>query len=557
MSALIDPQRRLGALSAWSMPASVRAALVGATALALTACGGPRAAPAEYPPLSPEARPAQTERTDDGPARAPLAREPLRESPRLLEQRSASQIVTVRVAFDAGSADDPVGREGITRLAALLAVEGGAGELSYAQLEERLYPMAAHLDVQVGRDQTVLVGRVHRDRLDAFYALFRDVLLRPRMASDDLERLRAQASSALTLGLRGNDDEAFGKEVLQSMLYEAHPYGHPELGTEASLARIGIDDVRAHRARVFCAGRATVGVAGGYPDGFAQRVVRDVSSLASEACVGREVLPVITAREGRILVVDKPEASSVAVSMGLPIDVSREHPDYPALVLATAWLGQHRQFVGQLMHEIREVRGMNYGDYAYPEHFQQEGWGAFPRPNVARRQQYFSVWLRPLRPEQAHFGVRLAIHLVRRFVEVGLTQTDLDRIRGYLDGYYALFLQTESRRLGVAIDDAFYGADGAWLDRLRERWRTLTVEEVNAAIRRHLDPARLQIAMIAANATELADALGSERASPMTYAEGRTLPEEVLAVDRTVQTLRIGVPRERITIVPAARLFSR
>ncbi|MBN8734242.1 MAG: hypothetical protein J0L64_27140, partial [Acidobacteria bacterium] len=42
--------------------------------------------------------------------------------------------------------------------------------------------------------------------------------------------------------------EAFGKEVLQSMLYEGHPYGHPELGTEASLARIGVDDVRAHRA---------------------------------------------------------------------------------------------------------------------------------------------------------------------------------------------------------------------------------------------------------------------------------------------------------------------
>ncbi|MFN7699329.1 MAG: M16 family metallopeptidase [Deltaproteobacteria bacterium] len=530
----------------------VRAASV-ATCLVITAsCGGTRAAPAEYPPLGQHPEPTAEVRVLEAPSR-----EPLRDAPALLEQRSGSSIVTIRVVFDAGSADDPVGREGITRLAAQLAVEGGAGELTYAQLEERLYPMAAALDFQVGRDQTAIVGRVHRDRLDAFYALFRDVLLRPRMASEDFERIRAQTSSALRLELRGNDDEAFGKEVLQSMIYEGHPYGHPELGTEAALARLGVDDVRAQRARVLCAGRATVGLAGGYPDGFAERVLRDVGELSGDACVGREVLRAPTAHASRITIVDKPEASSVAVSMGMTIDVSREDEDYAALVLATAWLGQHRQFVGQLMQQIREVRGMNYGDYAYPEHFVQEGWSTFPRPNVARRQQYFSVWLRPLRPEQAHFGVRLAVHLVRRFVEAGLTQADLDRIRAYLDGYYALFLQTESRRLGTAIDDRFYGVEQAWLERLRARWRTLTVDEVNAAIRRHVDPARLQIAMIAPGAQGLADALGSERESPMIYAEGRTLPEEVRAVDRTVQSLRIGVPRERITIMPASQLFAR
>ena len=528
------------------------ASLAICVAATASSCGGTRPPPAEYPPVSQQPEPVAEVRVLEAPSR-----EPLRETPVLVEQRSSSPIVTIRVVFDAGSADDPVGREGITRLAAQLAVEGGAGELTYAQLEEALYPMAAVLDYQVGRDQTVIVGRVHRDRLGAFYNLFRDVLLRPRMATEDFERIRAQATSALGLDLRGNDDEAFGKEVLQSMLYEGHPYGHPELGTEASLARIGVDDVRAHRARVFCAGRATVGLAGGYTDGFAQRVLRDVSELTSDACVGREVLRAPAAQASRITIVDKPEASSVAVSMGMTIDVSREDEDYAALVLATAWLGQHRQFVGQLMQQIREVRGMNYGDYAYPEHFVQEGWSTFPRPNVARRQQYFSIWLRPLRPEQAHFGVRLAIHLLRRFVEVGLTEADLERIRGYLDGYYALFLQTESRRLGTAIDDRFYGLEEAWLERLRARWRTLTVDEVNAAIRRHVDPSRLQIAMIAPGAQGLADALGSERESPMTYAEGRTLPEEVLATDRTVQSLRLGIPRERITIVPAAQVFAR
>lgn len=524
--------------------------------LATSACGGAREVAPEYPPLSELARGSDVEPLE-AMAGAPLAREPLRDAPALVERRSSSPIVTIRVAFDAGASDDPRGREGITNLTARLMLEGGSGELDYAALRERLYPMAASLDVSVERDQTVFIGRVHVDRLEAFYAIFRDVLLRPRMEREAFERVRSQASSALTLGLRGNDDEAFGKEILQAMLFEGHPYGHPTLGTEQALTQLRVDDLRAHRSRVFCAGRATVGVAGGYPSDFAARVVRDVSLLSSDACVGRVVLDAPAAREGRILLVDKPEASSVAVSMGMPIDVTRADDDYPAIVLAVAWLGQHRQFVGQLMHEIREVRGMNYGDYAYPEHFSQDGWGAFPRPNVARRQQYFSIWLRPLRPEQAHFGTRLAIHLLRRFVEAGLTQADLDRIRGYLDGYYGLFLQTESRRLGFALDDAFYGMDRAWIERLRARWATLSVDEVNAAIRRHIDPSRLQIAMITPNASALADALGEERPSPMSYPEGRTLPEAVLAVDREVERLRVGVPRDRITILPAAQAFAR
>lgn len=516
-------------------------------AAVIASCAGAAGPAPEYPPVS--------ERRAEEIAREP-EREPLADSPQTIARPSASPIVTIRIAFSAGSADDPAGREGATHLAARLMVEGGAGDLEYAQIAERLYPMAAQLGAQVGRDQTVFIGRVHRDHLDAFYEIVRDVMLRPRMDSADFERVRAQTASALSLELRGNDDEELGKETLQAMLYEGHPYGHPELGSELALSRITLDDVRAQRARIFCAGRAVIGIAGGYPEGFVQRLERDVRALSSEACVGRARLAAPRSEGGRIWIVSKPEASSVAVSMGLPHEVERGDPDYPALVLATAWLGQHRQFVGRLMQSIRERRGMNYGDYAYPEHFEQEGWGVFPLPNVARRQQYFSIWLRPLRPEQAHFGIRLAIAELRGLLERGIDQAELDRIRSYLHGYYALFLQTESRRLGFAIDDAFYDQDREWLERLRAAWLELTPEQVNEIVRRHIDPSRLQIAIVAADAERLAEALASEQPSPITY-EGRTVSEEIAAQDRAVESLRIGIPRDRIRIVPVSEMFSR
>lgn len=516
-----------------------------ALGLGLASCGGAPPAPREYPRLEDESV---------EPTPVTIAREPLRDAPLVVAQPSSDPVVTFRVAFEAGSASDPAGYEGVTRLAAELMAGGGAGALSYAELSRALYPMAGRISAHVERDMTVFVGQVHRDHADAFYALFRDVLLQPRMSEEDFGRVRDQQRDALVVSLRSADDEELGKQALQTLMYEGHPYAHPALGTEAALARVRVDDVRAQRARVFCAGRSIVGIAGDYPAPLAERLRSDISQLTSAQCVGRRVLPAPPDVERRrVLIVRKPEAQSVAVSMGFPIDVQRDDPDYPALVLVAAWLGQHRQFIGRLMQQIRGERGLNYGDYAYAEHFTQEGWSTFPLPNVARRQQHFSIWLRPLRPETAHFAIRLAIRELTQLVEGGMDQEELDRVRAFADRYYALFLQTSSRRLGFAMDDAYYGVDAAYLERLRESWRALTPETLNAAMRRHLTPDRLQIACVASDAEQLAQALATDAESPITYRS--EVSAAVLAEDRDIVAYPLQIPRDRIRIQPVDTLF--
>lgn len=514
----------------------------------LGACGGSPEPPPEYPRL-----PAVDGQDVQSVA---LAREPLRDAPLVVAQPSSSPLVTIRVAFDAGSADDEAGREGATLIAARLMTQGGAGDRDYAALSEALYPMAARLGATVGRDQTVFEGTVHRDHLDAFYAIFQDVLVRPRMSADDFERVRSQVQTELQVDLRSADVEALGQQALQALMYRDHPYAHPALGTSAGLSRLRVDDVRAQRARVFCSGRARVGVAGAYPPGFDERVARDVAQLTGDACEGRLTLPRVTSvRAPRILLVDKPSSESVAVSMGFPTAVSRSHDDYAALTLVTAYLGQHRQFVGRLMQSIRGQRGLNYGDYAYAEHFTQAPGTRFPRVNDARRQQYVSVWLRPLRPETAHFAIRLAVRELRRVYTDGLTQAELERIRTFASAYFALYQQTPSRRLGYAIDQGFYGQEGNYVENLRAQWSALSLSQVNAAIRRHLDPSQLQIAIVASEAETLAGALATEAPSPITYRSA--VPEEVLEEDRAILATELGIPRDRMEIIRVDAMFER
>lgn len=484
-----------------------------------------------------------------------LRREPLR-GLRLVERASTSPVLDVRVVFDAGSADDPAGKEGLTYLTAHLMAEGAAGELTYAAREAALFPMAASIDVEVDRDQTVFIGRVHRDHVARYLELLLDVLMRPQLLAADLERVREQQKSALLLELRGANDEALGKEVLAAMLYEGHPYGHPELGTERGLGAITRDDVVAQRARVFCGGRVTLGLAGAAPIQSSLAgggLVGQLAALGDGTCEGRAVLPQPTRHEPRIWIVDKREAASTAVSMGMPIDVTRADADYPALLLASVYFGQHRQFAGRLMQKMRGDRGLNYGDYAYAEHFVQEGWSGFPRANASRRAQYFSMWIRPVPHEKAHFAIRMAVRELRDFVARGMSTEDFTRIREFASQYFSLYLQTDSRRLGFAIDDRFYGHEDAWLERVRASWAHLTAADVNAAIARHIDPSRLEIAVVTSDGAALRDALASERPSPITYQAPPS--EAVLVEDREIIPYRIGISAARITVVPVADTF--
>ena len=514
-------------------------------ALLGSACGPGAPEPREYPRLGSAG--------DEAGARV-VEREPLAEDPRIVTLRTSSPIVTIRVAFDAGSAEDPRGHEGLGNLTARLMTEGGAGELSYAELSARLFPMAARIESHVGRDQTVFIGEVHRDHLEAFYALFADVLTEPRMGADDFARIRDQSLSALTVDLRNAQDEELGKQALQWFLYRGHPYAHPALGTERGLRAIEVEDARRHREQVFCAGRATIGIGGDYDEALVDRLRADIGALRSARCLGRAVLPdPEVAREPTVLIVDKPSAQSVAVSMGFSYAITRAHDDYPALMLAAAWLGQHRQFIGRLMQEIRGERGLNYGDYAYAEHFTQEGWSRFPIPNDARRQQYFSIWLRPLRPDTAHFAIRLAVRELRRLAARGLSQEQLDRVRTFADRYFALYQQTSSRRLGYAMDDAFYGVETAYVDRLRAAWAELSLEEINAAIRRHLTPDHLQIAIVASEADDLARRIATDAEEQPTYRS--SVSEVVTAADRGLVNYRLGIARARIQLVPLAEMF--
>jgi zinc protease len=300
----------------------------------------------------------------------------------------------------------------------------------------------------------------------------------------------------------------------------------------------------------------TVGVIGGYPEGFEQRLKTDLeANLPADPAVvpGTPSLPVVPREPGiDVLLIDKP-CRSTAISVGHPIDVSRRDRDYYALLVANSFLGEHRTFYGLLMRSLRALRGLNYGDYSYIEHFIQDRGTRFAQPNIPRRQQDFTIWIRPVAPENAQFALRLAIFELSRLVERGLTSGEFERTRSFLLGYTRLWSQTPDRRLGIVLDSRWYGMQDDFIPTIDEVLPTLTLEEVNAALRKYIHPTELRVVMVCPNAEELRAHLLDNDPSPIVYPDRQSTAPAVAAEDDRVS--RYPLPIRDVRVVEVRDLF--
>jgi zinc protease len=90
-----------------------------------------------------------------------------------------SPFIAFNIWVQAGSQNDPAGKEGLASLTAALLSDGSTSEDSYDAILEKLYPMAAGYGYSVDKEMTVFTGRIHKDNLDSYYELFRNHILSP------------------------------------------------------------------------------------------------------------------------------------------------------------------------------------------------------------------------------------------------------------------------------------------------------------------------------------------------------------------------------------------
>jgi zinc protease len=464
---------------------------------------------------------------------------------------SKSPLVNFRIVFTVGAANDPGDKPGLAYLTAQMLGDAGTKDLTYREITEALFPMAAGLGVQVDKEMTAFTGATHVENLEAYYKLLRAMLLEPGWREDDFRRVKDDAINSIKVGLRGNNDEELGKEVLYQTIYQGTPYGHYTGGTVSSLEKITLDDVKAFYKSQYTQPHLNVGLAGGYPASFVERIKADFKALPANDGLRFRMTNPVAPEHSRMVIVDK-DTRGVAFSLGYPIDVTRNSADYAALLLVSSYLGQHRMSGGVLYDRMREKRGLNYGDYAYIEYFPRGMFLMEPQQNLARHYQIFQVWIRPVEPPTARFALRLALFELDKLAKNGMTQDSFDRTREFLSKFVNVLTKSKRAELGYAIDSNYYTIN-PYNEYLKTHLAKLTLADVNRVIKQYIRTDRMTIVAVSKNGAELKSQIAAGDPSPMTYNSPK--PEEITAEDKLVERRPFNLKPEDITVVPVAQVF--
>jgi len=380
-------------------------------------------------------------------------------------------VATVMLLVRRGAADDPRGKEGLAAITVDMLDEG-TGDLSSIQVHEALARVGAQLDSDIGPDAALLTVTVISRFLDQGIGLLADIAVRPTLQEEDFARVRQLRQHRL-VQLRDMPGAVADRAFLR-LLYGQHPYGHMPLGSDASLASITIDDVRAFHRDFIRPADAILVVAGD----CTHAAVESVASRAFAGWTGAAGTPL---PDGGAL--PAPAALNVIARAGAPqselrighVAVARNTPDYHALVAANMVLGG--QFVSRINLNLREEKGLTYGARTSFD------FRRMPGPFALQVSVQTAATAEAIHESIGEIvGLRDARPVTVDELSLGLAALT----RGYARNF-----ETAEQLARAATQLALYDLPDSYFDDFVPRVEALTVDDVTAVVQRHLHPDRL------------------------------------------------------------------
>jgi zinc protease len=174
-------------------------------------------------------------------------------------------------------------------------------------------------------------------------------------------------------------------------------------------------------------------------------------------------------REVMVPLADKP---SVTVFLGQSTGLRYKDPDGLALRVGTAILG--RGFTGRLMSTVRDKEGLTYniGATVTEDSFTGGGWELTAS----------------FAPALLDKGVAAARRELQNWWKNGVTDKELSERKQGIVGSYLVGLSTTAGLANSLMAALQRGYDLTWLDQFPAAVNALTLDQVNAAISRNLNP---------------------------------------------------------------------
>jgi zinc protease len=380
-------------------------------------------------------------------------------------------VVTVRAALPAGKALGATGNPAVPTLTGMLLDQGTKAQDKFA-IAEKLEAVGA--SIHFGVDTNVLNISAKSLKKDApmVLGMIAEQLRTPAFAAEEFAKAKKQMAGGIKRSLESTDFRA-----ADAFNRAAYPPGHPNRNVSpddmlAAIETATLDDVLAfHKANYGPAAMTLVMVGDLDVPALQAEVTRAFGGWTGGQAVVRASQPAAPASGARQDVVMDGK-TSVSVVMGQPSGLRYSDPDYQALRLATAILGDG--FTGRLMANVRDKEGLTYDVRSLLQNdmFNDGDWrlsGSFA-------------------PDLLDQGIASTQRQLKLWYDKGVTPVEVSARKSNVIGAFKVALTTTEGMAGSLLAAVNRGYDVSWLDELPARVNALTAEQVNASIKKHLKP---------------------------------------------------------------------
>jgi zinc protease len=382
--------------------------------------------------------------------------------------------VTINLAIRAGSVCDPADAPGAMFLLSRV-IDRGTASRSTADIAEDLDSRGITLNLSVARHLFSLACTCLSEDVDEVFALMGDIVMSPTFPDAELAIRKAEVMTAI----RQDDDNPAVRAVesLMALLYPAHPYGRRTKGSAEVVEHLSRERLAALHAARFAPSALSAVVVGDLPAERAMDLAARAFGRWLVPSPGADALPrAMPATNRQRLVIPMMNKAQADVAYGFTA-VARNDPAYYACSLMNNILGQY-SMGGRLGDSIRERQGMAY--------YVSSALDA----NVAPGPLSIRAGVSPANVDRA---VAAIDEEVVRLVRDGLTTQELDESRRYLIGSIPRSLETNGAIANFLQVEEFFGLGLDYDARLPDLLNAVTMDDVNAAARRALDPDRATV----------------------------------------------------------------
>ena len=387
---------------------------------------------------------------------------------------NVKDVVIIMGVLPAGDAMAESGNVAIPTLSGMM-LDRGTKTLDKFAIAEKLDNVGAEISFGVGVQSLEVRAKCLRKDLPLVISLIAAELRTPALQLAEFNKAKQQfigelEASAQDSGARAA--EAFNRAVFP----EGHP-NHPHTLNEyiAAARTANLDEVKTFQAKYYGPAHMALVVAGDVVDADTQaEIAKAFAGWSGGQDYVRPAKPAAAtaAAEITLPLADKP---SVTMILGGASGLRYSDPDSMALRVGTAILG--RGFTGRLMGTVRDKEGLTYNIGA-----------SMGDDSIVDGEWQISA---SFAPPLLSKGVESTRRELLKWWKEGVTEQELATRKQGVIGAYLVGLSTTSGLAETILANTQRGYDLSWLDGYPKAVKALTREQVNAAIKAHLNPSAM------------------------------------------------------------------